>query len=85
MAPTGSILIRNVKVFDGVTPRLSPARDVRVENGTIASITPYRKGTDDTGAPTADLVIDGAGRTLMPGLIDMQTTGRSPGSRRSPP
>ncbi|WP_194164998.1 amidohydrolase family protein [Pseudactinotalea sp. HY160] len=71
-----SILFRDVRVFDGVQPRLSAAQDVRVEAGVIASITASTRheSTEGTaGSSPTDIVIDGAGRTLMPGLIDMHT------------
>ncbi|BCS35078.1 hydrolase [Luteitalea sp. TBR-22] len=57
-------LFRNVRIFDGVEPRLSPTTNVLVRGNTIAAIGP---GVTDAGAT----VIDGAGRTLMPGLIDV--------------
>ncbi len=56
-------LFRNVRVFDGVGPAVSPPTDVRVEGNVITRIAP-RQGVD--GAT----VIDGRGRVLMPGLID---------------
>ncbi len=71
MTDSPSILVRNVRVFDGVDPQLSAARDVRVGGGLITSITPSSEARDI--APAGDVVIDGAGRTLMPGLIDMHT------------
>ncbi|MGB3257657.1 MAG: amidohydrolase family protein [Ornithinimicrobium sp.] len=55
---------------------MSSAKDVRVEAGVIASITatPRQVSTEtSTGSPSTDVVIDGVGRTLMPGLIDMHT------------
>lgn len=76
METTPSILLRNVRIFDGVKPRLSAARDVRVEAGVIASITTTprtKKGAEAAADATADVVIEGNGRTLMPGLIDMHT------------
>lgn len=56
------LLIRNVRVFDG--ERVLENRDVWVENGLIA-----RVGDRNESAVPAD-VIDGNGRTLLPGLID---------------
>ncbi|MDX2211065.1 MAG: amidohydrolase family protein [Sphingopyxis sp.] len=56
-------LFRNVRVFDGVGPALSPPTDVRVEGNVITRIAPRQSGD---GAR----VIDGRGRVLMPGLID---------------
>jgi imidazolonepropionase-like amidohydrolase len=57
------VLFRNVRVFDGRSSRLSAPTDVLVRGNLIAAI-----GTNAT-APDAT-VIDGGGRTLMPGLID---------------
>lgn len=74
-----SILLRNVRVFDGLHPRLTPAKDVRVEDGVITQILAARKepAAETPAAATdsapADVEINGAGRTLMPGLIDMHT------------
>jgi imidazolonepropionase-like amidohydrolase len=56
-------LFRNVRVFDGTSAQLSGPTNVVVRGNTIASI------GADTGAPGAR-IIDGGGRTLMPGLID---------------
>ena len=63
-APRTDILFENVRVFDGVSAELSPLTNVLVQDGKIASISP-----DEAADPEA-IVIDGAGRTLMPGLID---------------
>ncbi|THF63754.1 amidohydrolase family protein [Pseudothauera nasutitermitis] len=60
------ILIRNVHVFDGTgTARSRSTLDVLVADGTIRQIaaTPIE-------VPAGATVIDGQGRTLMPGLID---------------
>jgi imidazolonepropionase-like amidohydrolase len=56
-------LFRNVRIFDGQNARLSAPTDVLVRGNTIAVIGPA------TAAPGAR-IIDGGGRTLMPGLID---------------
>lgn len=59
-----SVLIRNVRIFDGET-LLAGERWVRIEGDRIAAL--------GEGAPTAsdaDRVIDGAGRTLMPGMVE---------------
>jgi imidazolonepropionase-like amidohydrolase len=55
-------LIRDVQVFDGET--VLAHRNVLIENGKIRWI----RGPE-TAAPNAN-VIDGTGRTLLPGLID---------------
>jgi imidazolonepropionase-like amidohydrolase len=58
------ILFRNVHVFDGVGPERSGPTSVLVRGNVIHAIGP---ALDAPGAR----VIDGRGRTLMPGLIDM--------------
>jgi imidazolonepropionase-like amidohydrolase len=63
-APQPDTLFRNVRVFDGTTPRLSQPTDVLVRGNRIARIAPGQ-------APGTARVIDGRGRTLMPGLIDV--------------
>jgi imidazolonepropionase-like amidohydrolase len=67
-APTsapGETLFRNVRVFDGRAEALSAPTDVLVRGNSIAAI---RAGQQP---PTDATVIDGRGRTLMPGLIDV--------------
>jgi len=61
---TTATLFRNVKVFDGRSERLGPSTSVLVVGNRIAKI-----GTD-IAPPARATVIDGGGRTLMPGLID---------------
>jgi hypothetical protein len=57
----------NVRIFDGHSDRLSAPSNVRVKGDVIERIStdplPAEPGIDAT-------VIDGGGRTLMPGLID---------------
>ncbi|MEP7326573.1 MAG: CIA30 family protein [Gemmatimonadota bacterium] len=59
------VLFRTVRVFDGI--RMLPAQDVLIADGKIA-----RMG-QGIAAPAGALVIDGRGRTLLPGLIDSHT------------
>jgi imidazolonepropionase-like amidohydrolase len=59
-------LFQNVRVFDGTSARLSEPTNVLVRGNKIAAI-----GSGSTSADAT--VIDGAGRTLMPGLIDAHT------------
>jgi imidazolonepropionase-like amidohydrolase len=61
-APAGnSFVVRNVRVFDGA--RVIETANVVVRRGRIAAV--------GRGRPPADLpVIDGSGRTLLPGFID---------------
>ena len=61
------ILIKNVNIFDGKSEQLSLGHDVLVEDNLIKQIGKGLKADKDAS------VIDGAGRTLMPGLIDMHT------------
>jgi imidazolonepropionase-like amidohydrolase len=63
-APGTETLFRNVRVFDGRSDRLSAPTDVLVRGNIIARIGPA--GNPATGTT----VIEGRGRTLMPGLID---------------
>ncbi|MEP5566294.1 MAG: amidohydrolase family protein [Halioglobus sp.] len=58
------ILFTNVNVFDGVNDSLQMNTNVLVEDNLIASIGP------SIALPAGAELIDGGGRTLMPGLID---------------
>jgi imidazolonepropionase-like amidohydrolase len=62
--PSGSFEIRDVRLFDG--ERVLERATVRVENGLIAAVNPATAGD-------ALPVVDGKGRTLLPGLIDAHT------------
>ncbi len=62
-----SVLFRNVRVFNGVDSTLQGATDVLVRGNRIAQI----GKVDVTAAEPGMTIIDGGGRTLMPGLIDM--------------
>lgn len=57
-------LFKNVRVFDGRSEALSAPTSVLVRGNLIASV-----GDPAASAPDATIV-DGGGRTLMPGLID---------------
>ena len=59
-------LFINVHVFDGINSKLSNTTNVLVKGNKIAKIS---SSAIDTTPDTK--VIDGKGRTLMPGLIDM--------------
>jgi imidazolonepropionase-like amidohydrolase len=68
-APPPSVtLVQNVRIFDGKSSRLSGLSNVLIRGNRIEriSVTPI---TTDRRADT--VLIDGGGRTLMPGLIDM--------------
>lgn len=61
------IVVRNVAWFDG-TGRAAQIRDVGIRNGVVAKVS--SEPLDETGA--AD-VIDGTGRWIVPGFIDVHT------------
>jgi imidazolonepropionase-like amidohydrolase len=63
-AQSNSILFKNVRIFDGKSDSLSASSSVLVEGNKITRIS-----TRDISAGGA-IVIDGEGRTLMPGLIE---------------
>ncbi|MBX3705849.1 MAG: amidohydrolase family protein [Pseudomonadales bacterium] len=58
------VLFRDVRVFDGVGPGLSAPTDVLVRGNRIARIAPGQVAPDAR-------IVEGNGRTLMPGLIDV--------------
>jgi imidazolonepropionase-like amidohydrolase len=64
-SPAAETLFRDVRVFDGRSAALSSPTSVLVRGNTIAAI-----GTGAVPANPAVTIIDGGGRTLMPGLID---------------
>jgi imidazolonepropionase-like amidohydrolase len=61
---TNQILFQDVRVFDGVSDKLSGSTNVLVEDNMIKSISP------DAKVSSGATVIDGGGRILMPGLIE---------------
>ena len=65
-APPTPVLFKNVRVFDGKSGALSPPSNVLVRGNRIERIS----ATAITDRPAETTVIDGGGRTLMPGLID---------------
>ncbi|WP_069164869.1 metal-dependent hydrolase family protein [Nocardia altamirensis] len=66
---SGDVIIRNVRVFDSRAGRLSETPQVVVVRGTtIDAIHPL--GVTPAEAETGATVIEGGGRTLIPGLID---------------
>jgi imidazolonepropionase-like amidohydrolase len=64
LAPTGPIVFKDVNVFVGTDDTLVEHQDVVVEGGKILSIGPAGS------AAASGEVIDGTGRTLLPGYID---------------
>ena len=61
----GEVLFRNVRVFDGQSDRLTAPTSVLVRGNRIAAI-----GPAVVSATTGATIVEGEGRTLMPGLID---------------
>src|SRR5262249_746962 len=64
-AGSEATLFQNVLIFDGKSSTLSAASTVLVRGNTIERIS-----TSPIAADAGTRVIDGGGRTLMPGLID---------------
>lgn len=62
------VLFKNVRVFDGKSAELTELTSVLVRGNTIAVI-----GGGANDVDSAATIIDGNGRTLMPGLIDAHT------------
>ena len=63
---TGKTLFKNVTVWDGIADKATSGMDVLIDGNKVAAV-----GNNlDAGDAT---VIDGGGKTLMPGLIDMHT------------
>ncbi len=68
--PVAQVLFNNVRIFDGKSDKLTGAMNVLVRGNKIEKISAQPIPTDRR----ADTVlIDGGGRTLMPGLIDAHT------------
>ena len=63
-----AVLFENVRVFDGKSDRLSSASNVLVVGNVIKSVSDSSIAVPE-GAQS--ITIDGGGRTLMPGLIDV--------------
>jgi imidazolonepropionase-like amidohydrolase len=62
-----TILFTNVRIFDGKSDNLTEPKNVLVQGNLIAKISPQPIPTNRRGDT---VIIDGGGRTLMPGLID---------------
>src|SRR5262245_45280289 len=65
---TRAVLFQNVRVFDGKAGQLSAPSNVLVRGNRIERIS---TSPIASGQGTGTVLIDGGGRTLMPGLIDM--------------
>jgi imidazolonepropionase-like amidohydrolase len=64
--PPGPVVFRNVKLYDSDARNFRAAQTVVVENGRIAAVGPVAK----VKAPANAQIIDGTGKTLIPGLWD---------------
>ncbi len=64
------VLFTNVRIFNGTSDSLSGPMNVLVSGNKIAAISSTAITPPDGVEP---MTIDGNGRTLMPGLIDMHT------------
>ncbi|MFA0476389.1 amidohydrolase family protein [Vibrio breoganii] len=60
-----SIVLKNVRIFDGMNEKVITGKEVLVENNLITKI-----GDNLSQTPGVE-VIDGGGKTLMPGIMDM--------------
>jgi len=67
-SPEGTVLFQNVRVFDGKSNELSSPTNVLVRGNKIEKITAESIPTDRSADTT---IVNGDGRILMPGLIDM--------------
>jgi len=61
------VLIRDVRVIDGVGDAARPGLDVRIEGDRIVGLEAHDAAWN---VPEGTVVVDGAGRTVLPGLID---------------
>ena len=61
----GSVLIQNVRLFDG--ERVTPRTSVLVTDGKITRVAP------SITAPSGITIVDGSGKTLLSGFIDSHT------------
>ena len=66
--PQGALVFRDVRVFDSVSMTMRPGMTVVVEGERITAVGPSREIAMPSQPAT---VIDGAGKTLLPGLWDM--------------
>jgi len=67
-AVAGPTLFQNVRIFDGTGKTISAPSNVLVRDNRIERVSSTPIAIDGLAG---SLVIDGGGRTLMPGLIDM--------------
>ena len=66
--PSGRLVLRNVRVFDGTGAPIREGMDVTLNGNRIETIAPTSEVE-----PEDVRTVDGGGRTLIPGLIEMHT------------
>jgi imidazolonepropionase-like amidohydrolase len=66
--PVPEVLFRNVRIFNGKSQRLSAQSDVLIRGNRIEKVSTTPIPSDRT--QDSVVVIEGGGRTIMPGLID---------------
>ncbi len=66
-------LIKNVQIIDPASPHHLSVADIRIDSGKIVSIAPEIKATEN------EQVIEGNGRCVSPGWIDLLTAAGDPG------
>jgi hypothetical protein len=64
--PSGPVAFTHVQIYDSIARKFRPDMTVVVENGRIASVAPAAKAKP----PATAQIIDGHGKTLIPGLWD---------------
>lgn len=64
--PAGPVLFKNIRLFDADGLRFVSGQSVLVDEGLIAAVGP----ADSVKAPAGAQVVDGHGKTLVPGLWD---------------
>jgi len=68
--PVSTVLFQNVRVFNGIARELSAPRHVLIRGNVIEKVSAEPIPLDHNAMTK---VIDGTGKTLMPGLIDAHT------------
>ena len=66
-AHEGPVIIRDIRIIDGLGNEAVEGQDIVLEGGRISGIGP----AGSLEAPSGALTIEGAGLTAMPGLVDM--------------
>jgi imidazolonepropionase-like amidohydrolase len=62
-----TVVIKNIKIFDGINQKIIHGSDILIEGNLIKSISP------NIPPPRQAKVIDGKGKLVIPGLIDMHS------------